>query len=88
MGTDGHGWARMGTDGHGWLSIMILILIVIEKMSQFLYLPILVGEKINHRGLREHRGENQPRMKGWRPPPTGATAGWCPCLADSPSRGE
>ena len=34
----------------GWLSIMIMIviLIVIEKMSQFLYLSILVGEKINH----------------------------------------
>ena len=37
---------------------MIVIVIMIEKMSQFLYLPILVGEKINHRGLREHRGRS------------------------------
>ena len=51
-------------------------------------LAIRLGWKCSRRGLREsqHWGGATLRTNGVAsPPPTGATAGWRPCLADSPS---
>ena len=54
-------------------------------------LAIRLGWKCSRRGLREsqHWGGATLRTNGVASsPPTGAAAGWRPCLADSPSRGE